>query len=58
MQCLPLVSLLYALGNPTVNFFVLDIEGFELAVLRTIPWDKVDIEVIQELGKYIFKTEI
>ena len=46
LQCLPLVSLLFALGNPTVNFFVLDIEGFELAVLRTIPWDKVDIEVL------------
>ena len=45
MQCFPLVSLLYSLGNPTVNLFVLDIEGFELAVLRTIPWHKVDIEV-------------
>jgi len=46
MQCFPLVSLLYSLGNPTVNLFVLDIEGFELAVLRTIPWHKVDIEVL------------
>ena len=46
MQCFPLYSLLLALGNPTVNLFVLDIEGFELAVLESIPWDKVDIEVL------------
>ena len=24
----------------------LDVEGFELDVLRTIPWDKVDIKVL------------
>ena len=35
-----------AVGNPTVNLFVLDIEGYELAVLESIPWDKVDIEVL------------
>ena len=46
MQCFPLYSLLLAMGNPTVNLFVLDIEGFELAVLESIPWDKVDIEVL------------
>jgi hypothetical protein len=35
-----------ALGNPTVDLFSLDIEGGELPVLRSIPWDKVDIKVI------------
>ena len=35
-----------SLENPTVNLFVLDIEGYELAVLESIPWDKVDIEVL------------
>ncbi len=45
LQCLPVYSMLLALRNPTVHFFVLDIEGFELAVLRTIPFHKVDIEV-------------
>ena len=39
------MSLLFSLGNPTVNLFVLDIEGFELAVLRTINFKKVDIQV-------------
>ena len=46
MQCLPLYSLLLALGNPTVHYFSLDIEGAELGVLRTVPWDLVDIWVI------------
>jgi len=46
VQCIPLYSLLLAMGNPTVNYFILDIEGAELQVLRTIPWDKVDIEVL------------
>ena len=42
-QCLPLVSLLLALDNPIVHYFSLDIEGAELQVLKTVPWDKVDI---------------
>ena len=46
MQCLPLYSILMAMGNPTVHYFSLDIEGAELAVLKTIPWDKVDIKVL------------
>jgi hypothetical protein len=45
LQCLPLYSILLALGNPTVNYFSLDIEGAEFPVLRSIPWDKVDIQV-------------
>ena len=72
MQCLPLYSILQAMGNPTVNYFSLDIEGAELQVkhllifyiiniipvkvLLTLPWDKVDIEVLSietHLGKHI-----
>ena len=32
MQCLPMASLLLALGNPTVNYLSLDLEGAELEV--------------------------
>ena len=32
MQCLPLFSIIQAMGNPTVNYFSLDIEGAELKV--------------------------
>jgi len=45
-QCFPLYSILLALGNPTVNLFIMDIQGSEVAVLETIPWQKVDIQVI------------
>ena len=34
------------MGNPTVHYFSLDIEGAEFAVLKTIPWNKVDIRVL------------
>ena len=47
MQCFPLYSLLLAAaGNVTVNYLSLDIEGAELLVLQTLPWDKLDIEVM------------
>lgn len=45
MQCFPVYSILQALGNPTVHYFSLDIEGAETMVLKTIPFDKVDIKV-------------
>ena len=45
-QCFPFYSYLAALDHPTVNFLSLDIEGAEFEVLKTIPWDKVDIEVM------------
>ena len=44
VQCLPLYTLLLAMGNPTVDFFSLDVEGAEIKVLETIPFDKVDIK--------------
>ena len=43
--CFPFHSILSAIGNPSVDYFSLDIEGIELDVLKTIPWDKVDIKV-------------
>ena len=62
LQCFPLFSVLMALANegpesgsrdhsrpirgPRVNLLSLDIEGAEFEVFKTIPWDKVDIEVI------------
>jgi len=45
VQCFPLYSLLLALGNPRVDFLSLDVDGDELDVLRTIPFDMVDIEM-------------
>ena len=45
VQCFPLYSILVAVGQTTVDYFSLDVEGVELDILRTIPWDKVDIKV-------------
>jgi hypothetical protein len=45
VQCLPLYSILLALNRTSIDLFTLDIEGNELDVLRTVPFDKVDIKV-------------
>lgn len=46
IQCFPLYSVLLAMQQLTVDFFSLDIEGDELNVLKTIPWDKVNISML------------
>ncbi|XP_060086057.1 uncharacterized protein LOC132565433 [Ylistrum balloti] len=46
VQCLPLYSILLALNQTTVDFFSLDVEGDELSVLKTIPFDKVNIKML------------
>ena len=43
--CLPIHTILSALGNPKVDYFSLDVEGVELDVLKSVPWEKVDIDV-------------
>ena len=46
VQCFPLYSVLKALDNPHVDYFSLDIESAEFAVLSTVPWREVDIKLI------------
>ena len=46
VPCYPLYSLLLALNISKVDFFSLDVEGFEYQVLQSIPFDKVDISVL------------
>ena len=45
VTCIPLYTILLAMGNPTVDFFSLDVEGAESDILKTIPWRKVRIKV-------------
>lgn len=57
VQCLPLYSILLALNQTTVDFFSLDVEGDELSVLKTIPFEKVNIkmltvEYVHDTGKF------
>ncbi|XP_006612578.1 uncharacterized protein LOC102673642 isoform X2 [Apis dorsata] len=44
VQCFPFIDLMFALNVTTVNYFSLDIEGHELQVLKTIPFDMINIE--------------
>lgn len=46
VQCLPIYSILLALNTTTVDYFSLDVEGAELDVLSTIPWEKVNIKTL------------
>ena len=46
MQCFPLTSIVYALGNPVIDYLSLDIEGAELDVLKTIPFDELNIQLM------------
>lgn len=46
VQCFPIYSILSALNRTTVDYFSLDIEGDELAVLKTIPWNHVHIQTL------------
>ena len=46
VQCFPLYSILLALNKTNVDYFSLDIEGDELHVLKTIPFDKLHIKAM------------
>ena len=45
VMCLPLFGVLKALNVKKVDYFSLDVEGKEMDVLRTIPFDDVNITV-------------
>jgi Methyltransferase FkbM domain len=45
VHCVPFFSIYKAIGREEIDLFVLDIEGHEVEVLHTIPWDKVNILV-------------
>ncbi|XP_064087954.1 protein Star-like isoform X2 [Macrobrachium nipponense] len=46
VKCFPLYSLLLALNTTTLDLLSLDVEGAELQVLKTLPWNKVTIHVV------------
>ena len=37
---------LFFSGKIWIDYFSLDVEGAELAILKTIPWEKVDIKYV------------
>ena len=59
VNCYPLYSLLLAVNKAkSVDFLSLDIEGAELAVLKTIPWEKVNINLIMVEMNHSDKNKI
>ncbi|XP_033727648.1 protein Star-like [Pecten maximus] len=46
VQCFPLYSILLALNQTTIDFFSLDVEGDEVEILKTIPFDKINIKML------------
>ena len=46
VACVPLLAILDALGLSWVDLFVLDTEGAELSILRTIDWSRISFGVI------------
>ena len=47
VMCYPLYSILQALNkSESIDYFSLDVEGNEVDILKTIPWNKVDIKTL------------
>lgn len=46
VECVPLYSLLLALNVTYIDYFSLDTEGSEINILQTIPFDKIQIDVL------------
>ncbi|XP_076248215.1 uncharacterized protein LOC143188057 [Calliopsis andreniformis] len=46
VQCFPFIHYMIALNVTTVNYFSLDVEGNELQILKTIPFDVINIETL------------
>ena len=49
VDCYPFLTLLLASNMTKIDFMRLDVEGFELKILQTIPWDKIKIRVSRNL---------
>jgi hypothetical protein len=45
-DCFPFYSIILALNRTRIDYFSLDVEGKELDILKTIPFDKLDIKVL------------
>jgi len=46
VQCFPFETYMTALNITTIDYFSLDVEGLELEILKTIPFNKYDIRTL------------
>ena len=52
VQCFSLYSILLAINRTKIDYLSLDVEGDELYILQTIPFEKVDITMISAEHKH------
>ncbi|XP_013412942.1 uncharacterized protein LOC106175463 [Lingula anatina] len=45
IQCFPIQSLLAAIDRTHVDYFSLDVEGAEIEILKSFPWEHVTVDV-------------
>jgi FkbM family methyltransferase len=45
VECYPLAFILAAANVDTLDFLSLDVQGAEMNILKTLPWDIIDIDV-------------
>ncbi|CAG7837303.1 unnamed protein product, partial [Allacma fusca] len=46
VQCFPFETMMIAMNTTVIDYFSLDVEGAELDILRTIPFDRFDIKTL------------
>ncbi|XP_037783946.1 protein Star-like [Penaeus monodon] len=52
VQCIPLYTIVRAMGITHIDFLSLDVEGAELGILDTVPWDKLSFTVMAIESKH------
>ena len=58
LKCYPLYTYLLAVERTKVDFLVININGQELDVLKTLPWDEVTIYVCNQTSEVLSKDTI
>ena len=53
IPCFPLETMLLAMNRTRLDYLSLDVEGLEMEVIRTIPFDRIDIRVISVEHKHV-----
>ena len=46
VECFSLYHIMQAMGRDHIDYFSLDVEGAEMEILQTIPWNKLQIDVL------------
>jgi FkbM family methyltransferase len=51
VECFPLVNIILAANLTKLDVLILDVQGAEVGILKTINWKKVDIKVSKKRSK-------